>query len=257
MNKEVYHPRYGRGTLLQTRGDRWTVHFDDIDATKTILKRFLRPPPRKDQRGDLEAHLQRAPRDDSSWLVYADLLQQEGDIRGELIVLEFELQGEARPELKEKLESLYRTHKEQWLGPLEKEPMELSWQYGFVESARIQRSPLRLLDALLKRSAGRFVTGLELRRVESSEMLIELLERVDALNQRRLDWLELQLDSLGDSGAKALADSSVLPKLRALHIEWNTMSAKGKQLLLSADGLRPELKVHVQGKRGRSGGTVL
>jgi uncharacterized protein (TIGR02996 family) len=63
---------------------------------------------------ELEAHLRHHPDDRNSWLVYADWLTEEGDARGQLVMLEHRLEtGALSPEerqgLTEQVQALVRS----------------------------------------------------------------------------------------------------------------------------------------------------
>src|SRR5512146_1820960 len=91
-----------------------------------------------DRRAELEAKLFDNPRDPEARLVYADLLQSQGDPRGELIALQHRgKHADAEAYLEE--------HRDALLGPLARfgktfdhdSKPAFTWHLGFIRSARI------------------------------------------------------------------------------------------------------------------------
>ncbi len=102
---------------------------------------------------------------DAVWLVYADSLQMQGDVRGELIALG------ARGDEK-KAASFLRKHEDALLGDLAgvTKQVELEWKLGFITRARITNEPKRrhampiesVLTALFNSPSVRMLQRLEL-----------------------------------------------------------------------------------------------
>jgi uncharacterized protein (TIGR02996 family) len=77
-----------------------------------------------------------APDDDAHRLVYADLLSERGDPRGEFIALQ--LQREGTPEQKERERALLRDHSEEWLGPLARVIESCTFERGFLHACTVR-----------------------------------------------------------------------------------------------------------------------
>jgi len=127
---------------------------------------------------ELEALIDEAPSDPERYLVYADWLQQQGDARGELSVIQHRLATSTDPEELGLLErdhaALLKKFEAELLGPLAKYVFlrssvrsfrTFSWRCGFIRAARFSRLAYRFgqegLHAALKRlflhPSGRFL----------------------------------------------------------------------------------------------------
>src|SRR4051794_7840833 len=83
------------------------------------------------------------PDSDAPRLVLADWWLQQGDPRGELVVVQCEagrdgLDGGAKARLDARAVELLEQHEAAWLAPLHLEPKEVGWRRGFVEDLRIR-----------------------------------------------------------------------------------------------------------------------
>ncbi len=87
----------------------------------------------------LEAAIARAPEDPGGYLVYADWLQQRGEPRGELIVVQRALASAPRdPALRAREAALFADHGERLLGPLAPlDAARIGWYCGFVRSLEL------------------------------------------------------------------------------------------------------------------------
>lgn len=90
----------------------------------------------------LEAAISRAPDDPAAYLVYADWLQQHGEPRGELIVVQRALAGAPRDAaLLAREAALFAEHGERLLGPLALlADAKLVWYCGFVRVLDLRAS---------------------------------------------------------------------------------------------------------------------
>jgi hypothetical protein len=121
-------------------------------------------------RDELDAAL-RARFDPDDLAVYADLLQSEGDPRGELITLE--LQTAVTPEIVERRRALLKS----WLGDMPVvEEVLLKFRYGFIEDMQLDGSSGY---AWLASPAGEFLrTGwMYGKRIEVERALVALAAR--------------------------------------------------------------------------------
>ena len=141
---------------------------------------------------DLEAAIARAPEERGGYLVYADWLQQQGEPRGELIVVQHALAAapnDAALHVRELV--LFEEHGAIFLGPLAAAPDSRSdWSCGFVRSLEFSAhlgggEPARLASLLVHPSL-QFLRRLT-AHVEPDTDLALLAERAPPT----LRWLEL------------------------------------------------------------------
>lgn len=144
----------------------------------------------------LEAVIDAAPDDPNGYLVYADWLQQQGDRRGELIVLQYRLSADPDNEaILDEERKFLRKHEKELLGPLASyafvrrptvSAQGLAWRLGFLRSARVRRTtktPVpEVVARILAHPAGRFLARLVAGRMtvgadtdRSLEPLFEVL----------------------------------------------------------------------------------
>lgn len=97
----------------------------------------------------LEAAIARAPEEPGGYLVLADWLQQRGEPRGELIVVQHALAAAPRdPALRAREAALFADHADRLLGPLAHlGDARIDWHCGFVRSLDLG---LRLADPALE-----------------------------------------------------------------------------------------------------------
>ena len=144
----------------------------------------LRPPPgstavrgRVARDPDLERAIEDDLDDDAGFLVYADWLSAQGDVRGELIRAQLELeQHPGDKQLTTLQDALLSKFAKELLGPLAKHSIirdpnaylpGFRWRRGFICAARLwrfSRAPTMegLLSTLLEHPAGRFLERLVL-----------------------------------------------------------------------------------------------
>lgn len=124
IGTRVEHAKFGAGTVkaIAGTGEHCKLTIEFADSTRQLLARFVTwqapaaPAPTTDQL--LLAAILASPDDDAPRLAYADLLQQRGDPRGELIVVQCALAAESDPARRETLaaraEAILATHRETW-----------------------------------------------------------------------------------------------------------------------------------------------
>lgn len=104
----------------------------------------------------------RDPDAPEGYLVLADWLQAQGDVRGEFIQLTFELEREKNTarflERKRRADELLAAHESKWLGGVK--VYSRVWRWGFVWSVTIEPE---LLDALYSSEAGCLARHVALR----------------------------------------------------------------------------------------------
>ncbi len=143
----------------------------------------------------LEAAIASAPEEPAGYLVYADWLQQRGEPRGELIVVQHALAAAPRdPALRAREAALFEAHGARLLGPLALVgDARVDWHCGFVRAVELgswlsAAAPAEL-EALLAHASLQFVHRLA-GVVGSDTLLAPLAEHAP----RTLRWLELSGD---------------------------------------------------------------
>ena len=121
-------------------------------AIKAIDRALARPTPASMDAGDratLLAAIYSRPDDTSTRLVYADVLQDMGDPRGEFITLQCARAPDARPSRREN--ELRKTHEQLWLDGLEPYlfKQDLAYRRGFLAEARLAVSAFTTAPAEL------------------------------------------------------------------------------------------------------------
>lgn len=110
-----------------------------------LIERYLCPPPVKvfveAEHPELEAHLHDGPDSPEPYLVYADWLQEQSDVRGELITLGVAATtlagGTGGFEATDRFDRYLKEHDERLFGTLTRRlwgVLELGWKYGLVRS---------------------------------------------------------------------------------------------------------------------------
>jgi uncharacterized protein (TIGR02996 family) len=170
------------------------------------------------------------PDSDDARRVYADLLSQHNDARGEFILLELALDGSLsirkRAQLAPRRAELYKAHAKQWF------PYALGGMrthHGFL--AAVKGSFKQLKAAGSKLFAAEPVTEVELTGVEGEELVEPLLATRWLPRLRRL----ILRGTIGDDGFAQLCASSATANLRALNISENELGADALEGL--GDGL--------------------
>ncbi|MBL8923669.1 MAG: TIGR02996 domain-containing protein [Myxococcaceae bacterium] len=152
-----------------------------------VLLRDASRPRRAGSEAELLHVIYERPEDDTPRLVYSDWLQEQGDPRAELLVLQLKPRRTGK-ELRRERE-LVRTHGRAWLGPLEPaiERRSEVFSRGFLSAARVVFLTSRQRDALVGHPAwntltrldrsdsvdGGFLRQTELRGLESLHVLSE------------------------------------------------------------------------------------
>ena len=130
-------------------------------------------------RSELEASLRRDHRDEESWTVYADLLTNAGDSRGELITLEQLIASSDNSEdltrWRQRATALFKREHERWLGPLIKAPMEPEWFRGFIIEALISARPAWVTSTLLELDTSALLFWLTYTRLATCESVASII----------------------------------------------------------------------------------
>lgn len=139
-------------------------------------------PARQAANSELEAAMLQDPDDEEASMVYADWLQTQGDVRGELAVIQQRLQREpGNRSLKKQEARLLEEHTEHFLGQLKDlDDMleDVEWQMGFIRKAKLKNTYERYnnerpqvpveeaLGWLLDHPSGRFLQDLTMGIVD-------------------------------------------------------------------------------------------
>lgn len=152
------------------------------------------------------------------WLVYADWLTEQGDARGELIVLEYRMKDPSLSEqehllLREKIADLAEAHRSEWLpGWVPTDGCRLNWRHGFVIGASCHGdSAIASVSAILSEKNARFFTRLSISGGESHAVQ-SLCAALPSSEIHTLGFDTMPLDVRWLS-------ADVLGKLRALCLE--------------------------------------
>src|SRR5882672_10173897 len=106
-------------------------------------------------REQLEKTIEADPENETAWLAYATWLREQGDPRGELIVLHHE---NKKPAAK----ALIAKHKAALVGS-DADDVEITWRLGFWDNFEITRSakdPKGILERALAHSSARFLRAI-------------------------------------------------------------------------------------------------
>ena len=143
----------------------------------------------------LEAAIAAAPESLDGYLVYADWLQQRGELRGELIVVQRALAAAPNDAaLRAREAALFAEHGELLLGPLARaSDARMDWRCGFVRAidlgSSLSEADPALLVELLAHPSMQFVHRFA-AVVGADADIVPLAERAP----RTLRWLELSGD---------------------------------------------------------------
>jgi uncharacterized protein (TIGR02996 family) len=137
------------------------------------------PPAAKPARQVLEEALAADPDDRAAHAAYADLLQEEGDPRGEFISVQLTLEDESKPpqereRLRRREQEILAAHERAWLGELARFVLnrrgerrrggsvpQLSWARGRLDAVRVPHLTDELAEALAHAPAARTLRHLE------------------------------------------------------------------------------------------------
>lgn len=204
------------------------------EATLAQLARLKRPAPRKQATQRTARELLEAvwlePENDALRLVLADVLQEEGDPRGELITLQRE--ASPSPQHLRQTRKLVDAHFERLAGPLAGvvTRKHAVFRLGFLAEARVKPGNPRAVRALIGHPAWATVEVLEgppevaLHPVMRSLRAVtvpkdESLEMLCEAGQANVTRLSCSLYSGDDDALTALKDCATLPSLVELSVD--------------------------------------
>jgi uncharacterized protein (TIGR02996 family) len=207
------------------------------------------------KRDDLLAAIIAEPGNRTARQVYADLLQQEGDPRGEFIATQL-----ARSALKTRAgakalltreDEILKKHKKKWIAFAAAKGARWEYRDGFAEKLSLDAADLVRAGAAI--FATEPVAELSVWKIDSLAPVLALpgLAHVRHLTLARsrlsdadvaalaaaklgaVEILDLSESALGDGGIAALASSHGLPKLRELRVRSNEL---GPAAMTAIDG---------------------
>lgn len=218
-----------------------------------------------DRMAAIEVRIRANPDDAEAWKVYADLLLDHGDPRGELIMLELQPGAEEDASLRSAIGALLDSHRAAW------EPaalpvqfpalLEYRWRHGFVHAVSLRRidhrSDVRALQGLFTDPQARFLDAITLQFRRAKKQLFRALTHLDfsrlrsfcvcdfvgadkvvhALVQQPtlvLTGLELSYSDLTDNGLSELVDCPQLRSLRRLSLRGSEFGLEGIHALANA-----------------------
>lgn len=183
--------------------------------TAVDLGRILSLEPRQAENPEMLAAIQADPDDDAAYLVYADWLQEQGDPRGELMVIQY---AARRSGAHARVAARVVAHFKDQLLPrgCDTDAFRLRWELGFIEGARISGYPgAAALAGLLSHPSARVLRELS---VDAGLFCRVMLDG----DHRGLPCLKiLKLDSVNADEAKrlrAVLEGAALPGLRQLSL---------------------------------------
>jgi uncharacterized protein (TIGR02996 family) len=188
-----------------------------------VAATLQRPPELDGLRRDLHAR----PDSWEGWLVLADWLTDQGDVRGDLTRLEHRLatkplSEEERARLGKEIAELVAKHRSQWLdGWSCPEATELQWRHGFVWGVRFRdrAGSIEALKALVAHPSGYLLSELSLERTGFDDEDVQELVHSGVLRTLRL--LNLRNCGLTREATEQLVRSA---------------SLRGCELVLSEEG---------------------
>lgn len=178
------------------------------------------------------------PESDAPRTILADVLQQEGDPRGEFIALQLQARRTRRSE--RRMAKLLERHSDEFLGPLKSVVMptpELRWERGFVSEASVvleglhvdlpALATLRSLEVLFSPAAPLELASVHMKSLRDVRMAAVSAVPVLFDGPRTLDVQHVGLSGAGDlaTWADDLTDqigrARTLPKLERLTLRSN------------------------------------
>jgi uncharacterized protein (TIGR02996 family) len=172
------------------------------------------------------------PDDDEPRLVYADWLEERGDVRGEFIALQCRLArlraaDPARPAMAARARQLRRAHGRDWAGPLGEFAGRCRFRRGFVEEVEIDARAFLADAPALFRAA-------PVRRLKLLSAAT-LMRRVAVCPElAHLTHLNLSENFVRAGGVDALAASPYLSGLRVLNLARNGLGSGGVRALAAS-----------------------
>lgn len=206
----------------------------------------------------LRAQIVATPEDDAPRQVFADLLNERGDPRGEFIALQLQLARRHDAALSSRADELLKSHGAMWAG-ISGNEAAVTFHRGFVEAVQSPDAHVSMeLSALCAREPVRSLRFASQRRFEMHSLaLAPWLSRIRTLefvaparygalsvnadafetllgspSIRKLDRLVLRDQPLGDAGAETLAEhAAAVPALSSLILQRVNIGTRGARAL--------------------------
>ncbi len=212
------------------------------EAERAAWRRLVPEKPQAPHGADGEAlwaAVRAEPDDDDVRLVYADWLQEHGDPRGELILLQVRAaRGKASPSDERRARALLKEHRDEWLGELALVLTGTKFERGFLDEASVAQNAAAPEQAWARAPGSPLLATLRsLEQGRSNARHYQSLvcsphatnlRRVDVSGKPLLDALcdgppraieELVFTKLvGKDGLRRVAASAAFPRLERLHV---------------------------------------
>lgn len=211
-------------TRLHAALDEILTELSEEDTARLDAIEALLTPARAQSVGPLFAAVYANPEDDRPRMVLADLLQELGDPRGELIALQLARSGKRSKREKELLDA----HAHDWLGPIAVlvHRTDLDYERGFVARCSMRGDSPRDVGALVGRPEWRTMTDVDIRSwdrhpgplLEGMPSLRVLRGVADPSKLPAHDRIE-RVQTGVVSSPDELAPLAALPALRSLEID--------------------------------------
>jgi uncharacterized protein (TIGR02996 family) len=173
-----------------------------------------------------------APADDAPRLVYADWLEDRGDPRGTFIRVQCALAAlpaddPRRPDLEDTERRLSAAHAAGWTADFDGDMRSAEFRRGFVEGITLSAA------AFLERGHKLLSSGL-VRTVRLSDCsdVLATLARCPLL--RKVEYLDLGVNYLGDDRTATLLRSEHVRNVRGLGLSFNALTNAGVQAVIDA-----------------------
>jgi uncharacterized protein (TIGR02996 family) len=187
----------------------------------------------------IEARIRANPTDTEAWKVYADWLLDQGDPRGELIMLELQPGATKDPALLTAIAELISQHRASWEPTGMPVQIHCEWLHGFVHAATLRdiggAEDLRVLRRLFADPQARLLGTLKLlfTRSKGTKVFKPLAE----LDFGRLSWFRACDVDRGDKLVHVLVAQPML-RLIGLDLSYAGLTDAGLIELAACDRLR-------------------
>jgi uncharacterized protein (TIGR02996 family) len=201
------------------------------------------------------------PDDDGPRLIYADWLEERGDVRGEFIALQCRLarldrDDPARLAMAARVRQLLRGHEAEWARPLRGLADAWTFRRGFAEEVAVdartflahapalfQAAPVRRLKLLhVGRLRRRVAACPDLARLRELDLSGNFLgpvggQLLTSANLARLEVLDLDGNAMGGGGMRALTAAALPGSLVELDLSFNGLRNAGAVALAEGPSL--------------------
>ena len=207
-----------------------------------LLRRVAPPSEHARSAERLLARIFDNPEDDELRRVYADVLLEQGDPRGELIALQYRrLDGDLDEAVAKREAWLLRMHRKKWLGPLGDVAADVELERGFLASLSYDAKYAAQLAAVTGSPYWATVRALRLVDTKTKRGLVELLTHPVMRSLRDVRGLDVATAAaLGDRGAAWTALGIRVPDAAPPALDLRNFPAlRTLEVQSSARGLAP------------------